>query len=87
MIAKWPSCTKYTVHYLAFSSAAPSWCYASGLDYELCAGQWNGSSGQTTGNSNSSHGGHGRAVGPAEFLGGDVAAATSCSGTKAGVCT
>lgn len=35
---KWGGCTKYTTHHLALSGVCQEWCYASGLDYELCAG-------------------------------------------------
>ncbi|KXZ53236.1 hypothetical protein GPECTOR_7g1130 [Gonium pectorale] len=68
VVAKWPGCVKYPATHLLPSAVAPGFVYVAGLDYECAAGRWDGSCGSSTGNMNSSSGGHGRAVGPQQLI-------------------
>lgn len=74
---RWGGGTKYAVHHLAFSRAAPNWCYVTGLDNECVVAPWDGSAASgSSGNANSVSGGHGRdpngptgrAVGPSALF-------------------
>ncbi|EGC36328.1 hypothetical protein DICPUDRAFT_78014 [Dictyostelium purpureum] len=41
----WKNCLKYEITSIQFSNKNPSICYVGGLDSEVLAGEWNGSSG------------------------------------------
>ncbi|KAM9959198.1 hypothetical protein ACTFIR_000262 [Dictyostelium discoideum] len=41
----WKNCLKYEITNIEFSNTRPSICYVGGLDSEVLAGEWNGSSG------------------------------------------
>ncbi|PNH12987.1 hypothetical protein TSOC_000053 [Tetrabaena socialis] len=82
---KWPGCVKYPATHMAASAAAPGYVYVAGLDYECVAGRWDGSSGGSTGNSNSTSGGHGRATGPQQLLAAAGDEGQEGSGSRAGL--
>ncbi|GLI61289.1 hypothetical protein VaNZ11_003640, partial [Volvox africanus] len=68
IVAKWPGCVKYPATHMRPSALAPGYVFVAGLDYECVAGRWDGRGGSCSGNANSSSGGHGRAMGPAQLI-------------------
>jgi hypothetical protein len=57
-----------------FAPACLAPVQAAGLDSECVCGRWDGKAGGSAGNANSNSGGHGRAVGPASLVEGNLEA-------------